>query len=848
MHHGLRRSRALATLAMCAFLVTAVAPVATASSPKTPGTPAPATTDPRSMTGGEVPSRVHATPGGSVVTNRRTVAPRRAGVGSISAAAPAEGFSAFGGVEASYGGLNPTDASGAILGPSLLTADETHVTQRDATTFAYVRDWSLPAFFSLPSNEYYWGGVVAASLYKGRFVVAMPSFEAACARSWLNIAVSKTSNPTSGWIRARVAIADAWTDQISLGVSDDKVVLAINEWDMNATDCIGSAFEGSRIRVMDWADLIDGGTLTVRDVSPTPRTSYYAWVAASNVPTAATTAAGGTIRLVGDKFVNNAWGSVVTASLTGSAKAGTAKLVGLTNLTSSISLEPLIGPPASIAAFPTGNGHQDERVLSAASRSGKVWFSANATCQVDAEATPHACARFTLLDMTTSPPAVTDQAWFLTADTDTFHPLVGFTRNGAGFFTMTRSAATAPTAMELYSTYRDTGSPIAGGADEELVMTDPGTWPSEWWARAGAVVMSPSQPDTAVAIAPFGCQFENHACTQILRLRSNVTDPPAGSGSLGVYANGWTFGTYSQANFSPLGTSPIKWVRMSDSPTTEDTPEGPRLATGTTWQSMGSTYMDLAATATGGGGHLDTVEAWIQWGTGTSWSTPIEVGATIDATPPEYQQQPLAFALGTVSTTVPVRLTWSASDPESGIVSYQVSWNCDKPDNRIYPLPASATTTTTRIHFGNACYQYFAEPFNGAAGGGPAQFPPKVTPRAVQGSGTGLAYGKTWPTQTSSSFLGGSTRYATAAGATFTYSFTGRAVGFVTTKATNRGKAEVWVDGVKVAVLDLRASTTQYRQLVWQRAWTTSAAHVVRIKVLGTAGRPRVDADAFVRF
>jgi hypothetical protein len=81
-----------------------------------------------------------------------------------------------------------------------------------------------------------------------------------------------------------------------------------------------------------------------------------------------------------------------------------------------------------------------------------------------------------------------------------------------------------------------------------------------------------------------------------------------------------------------------------------------------------------------------------------------------------------------------------------------------------------------------------------------------------------------------------------------TYDFTGRAVAFVSTKATNRGKAEIWLDGVRVATLDLRSSTTRYRQIVWQKSWPTPGRHTVVVRVLGTAGRPRVDADGFIRF
>ena len=119
---------------------------------------------------------------------------------------------------------------------------------------------------------------------------------------------------------------------------------------------------------------------------------------------------------------------------------------------------------------------------------------------------------------------------------------------------------------------------------------------------------------------------------------------------------------------------------------------------------------------------------------------------------------------------------------------------------------------------------------------------------AKQGTSSGLRYTKTWRTASSSHYLGGSTRYSSTAGAKFSYTTTARAVAFVSTKARTRGKAKIYVDGVYVALIDLKSTTTKYHQIVWQTSWATSGSHTVTVKVVGTSGRPRVDADAFLRF
>jgi len=49
-----------------------------------------------------------------------------------------------------------------------------------------------------------------------------------------------------------------------------------------------------------------------------------------------------------------------------------------------------------------------------------------------------------------------------------------------------------------------------------------------------------------------------------------------------------------------------------------------------------------------------------------------------------------------------------------------------------------------------------------------------------------------------------------------------------------------------VTTIDLRRSSAQHRVLVFTRAWATSGKHIMGIRVVGTAGRPRVDVDAFI--
>jgi hypothetical protein len=123
---------------------------------------------------------------------------------------------------------------------------------------------------------------------------------------------------------------------------------------------------------------------------------------------------------------------------------------------------------------------------------------------------------------------------------------------------------------------------------------------------------------------------------------------------------------------------------------------------------------------------------------------------------------------------------------------------------------------------------------------------PAVTPRLVQGSSPSVAYTRTWTTTRTTKASGGSVRYSKAKGATASLRATGRSFGLVVTKGPGRGKAAIYVNGVLKGTIDLWAPATTYRVQAWSISYSTSTARTVKVVVLGTSGRPRVDLDAFV--
>jgi hypothetical protein len=124
------------------------------------------------------------------------------------------------------------------------------------------------------------------------------------------------------------------------------------------------------------------------------------------------------------------------------------------------------------------------------------------------------------------------------------------------------------------------------------------------------------------------------------------------------------------------------------------------------------------------------------------------------------------------------------------------------------------------------------------------KWPFRVT--GISLSSSAVHYHGTWATSTSTTWWGGTARSSSTKGSTATFTFTGKSIAWVGLKAANRGKANVYVNGMLKATVDLYSATTLRQRIVWSANYSTSATRTVTIKVLGTSGRPRMDIDGFI--
>jgi hypothetical protein len=745
-----------------------------------------------------------------------------------------------------------TDANGAMVGSIFVMGTSGRIYATDeskpGTGFWNASDAS---FFKLPADEFYYGTSVTASIYRGRWVAVLPSFEdsaKSCGHGYLNVAVSTTTDPRSTWTRFRIAVTDSWTDAINIAATDDKVVLTTNQWDLdiNQVDCQSGTYEGAHIRVVDWVDLLDGGTLTVKDVTPPSSTSYFNWVPASKPAGTTSTSAGTPAYLAGDKFVSGTWGHFVFGGITGSAKAGTAALVRNEELTTGGAIPLLTPPPPTIAAFPSGNGFQDERVVSAVWQGSHLWASTTTSCKLVADTALRSCARYIELNTATAPATVLEDALVTDLARDTFLPLVGMSRDGGAYFAMSASSATSQQPIDEYATYRASGQSLAAGPAEEKIWPGDDVLTATYLGTMGSVAVDPH--DNRAIWAIYTARWQHSPDASLLtHIKGGESDAPSGTIALGS-GSGWTMNYYDGVFLYPSTTSPIQTVRYSVSPDTEQLTGGPHLINGKDSPSISYIGFNAEDATIGGTANPGQVTVYVQWETpdGT-WSTPISATDQIDSVAPTVSPLRISFNLGTVGTTVSVRASWTASDGQSGLQDF-VTWAYRLSPSPSYPpvttLSASATSISRWLTVGGK-WQFGLQAIDRAGNGAAAPTIQQIL-SAIQSS-TSFIYHGTWATSTSSSYLGGSTRYATSLGAYVSYTFTGRAIAFVSTKASNRGRYEVYIDGVKVATLDDYSSTTKYRQVVYQTSWPATGTHTIKIRVLGTSGRARVDFDGFLK-
>jgi spore germination protein YaaH len=270
------------------------------------------------------------------------------------------------------------------------------------------------------------------------------------------------------------------------------------------------------------------------------------------------------------------------------------------------------------------------------------------------------------------------------------------------------------------------------------------------------------------------------------------------------------------------------------------------LSTGTSFAPDTVVDWALAGADTEAGVTEGPSTVYAQWRDGVGhWSDVVSATIMVDRGAPTVSAPQPGLTRGTqLGASVPVIGTWSATDPLSGIATQQVqlapegaTW---RPAAAINGQPPQAG----QIDLSSA-WQFMVSATDGAGNASQPVASEPFAAQLVQDNSASVTYTRVWKVAQNSSSSGGTTRYSTTRGATATLTFTGRAVAWVAPVASKRGKAKVFIDGALVTTVNLR-STARQRVLVFSRNWDQVGQHTIRIKVLATYTRPRIDLDGFV--
>jgi hypothetical protein len=224
----------------------------------------------------------------------------------------------------------------------------------------------------------------------------------------------------------------------------------------------------------------------------------------------------------------------------------------------------------------------------------------------------------------------------------------------------------------------------------------------------------------------------------------------------------------------------------------------------------------------------------------------------IDTVRPTAKAPAVSFTVGaTLGTSrVPVHVAWSGTDAGgSGIARFELG--LARNGSRTYAARVLATPTGSSTDLSLAAsptttWRFRVRSVDAAGNASAWAYGPTFRVVLTRQSSAAVRYSGGWSISSGASATGGRYRITSQRGASVTYAFTGRSIAWVAIRRPAFGRARVYVDGVYRETVDLRASTTQWRRIVYMKSWATSGRHTIRIVSLATAGRPRIDVDSFL--
>ena len=218
-----------------------------------------------------------------------------------------------------------------------------------------------------------------------------------------------------------------------------------------------------------------------------------------------------------------------------------------------------------------------------------------------------------------------------------------------------------------------------------------------------------------------------------------------------------------------------------------------------------------------------------------------------DRSRPTVSSVRVAAAPGSsLTTSVTARISWTGRDRGSGLHHYTVQVSKNGGRWVSLTLPSRLSTVVTKRLMLGSTYRFRVRAKDRAGNLGAWTYSGTVKPTKYDDGTSAARWSPGWSRVPMAGAVGGYVRTTSVGGRAATFTLTGRAVGIVAPRGPNMGFAQISVDGVLKATIDLSAPSAAPSRVVWQTNWSTKATHKIRIRTLGTLGHPGWAVDAFV--
>jgi hypothetical protein len=273
--------------------------------------------------------------------------------------------------------------------------------------------------------------------------------------------------------------------------------------------------------------------------------------------------------------------------------------------------------------------------------------------------------------------------------------------------------------------------------------------------------------------------------------------------------------------------------------------------TGSFWTYPLNCYLNPSWSQRGGTTYTYTPNCdgpWVTGWTGTMYGSYMrsQYDPLVDGRAPKVSAPVVKLRSASFASRAPVTIAWSATDRGSGVYRYELQVSRNGRAWAAITLPSRLSTSVTRTMGTTGTYRFRVRAKDRVGNWSSWVAGPTVWARTIQETSASLAWSVGWTRVADRAFSGGAARRSTRPGATARLTTSARSIAWISRTGPGRGLAQVYVDGVLAKTVDLNAASLSGPRTVFSRSWRSTSRHVIRIKLLGTVGRPLVEADAFL--